>query len=47
MLGQNVMTVSVNDNNTSINTSNLSKGMYMLKLHTDNGVINQKFTVAR
>ncbi len=47
MLGQNVMTVSVNDNNTSINTSNLSKGMYMLKLHTDNGVVNQKFTIAR
>jgi Domain of unknown function (DUF2436). len=47
MLGQNVMTVAVNDNNASINTSNLSTGMYMLKLHTDNGVVNQKFTVAR
>ena len=47
MLGQNVMTVSVNDINTSINTSNLSEGMYMLKLHTDNGIVNKKFTVAR
>lgn len=47
MLGQNVMTVSVNDTNASINTSNLTQGMYMLKLHTDNGVVNQKFTVAR
>lgn len=47
LLGQNVMTVSVNDINTNINTSNLTAGMYMLKLHTDNGVINKKFTVAR
>lgn len=47
LLGQNVMTVSVNDINTNINTSNLTAGMYMLKLHTDNGVVNQKFTVAR
>lgn len=47
MLGQNVMTVDVNDTNASINTSNLSTGMYTLKLHTDNGVVNRKFTVAR
>ena len=47
MLGQNVMTVDVNDTNASINTSSLSTGMYTLKLHTDNGVVNQKFTVAR
>ena len=47
MLGQNVMTVSVNNTNASINTSSLTQGMYMLKLHTDNGVVNQKFTVAR
>ena len=47
MLGQNVMTVSVNDINASINTSSLTQGMYMLKLHTDNGVVNRKFTVAR
>lgn len=46
-LGQKVMTVSANDNHAQLNTSNLSKGMYMLKLHTDNGVVNQKFTVAR
>lgn len=47
MLGQKVMTVSVNNTNASINTSDLTAGMYMLKLHTDNGVVNQKFTVAR
>ena len=41
------MTVSANDNHAKLNTSNLSKGMYMLKLHTDNGVVNQKFTIAR
>lgn len=46
-LGQKVMTVSANDNHAKLNTSNLSKGMYMLKLHTDNGVVNQKFTIAR
>lgn len=46
-LGQKVMTVSANDNHAQLNTSNLSKGMYMLKLHTDNGVVNQKFTIAR
>ena len=46
-LGQKVMTVSANDNHAKLNTSNLSKGMYMLKLHTDKGVVNQKFTIAR
>ena len=46
-LGQKVMMVSANDNHAQLNTSNLSKGMYMLKLHTDNGVVNQKFTIAR
>ena len=46
-LGQKVMTVSANDNHAKLNTSNLAKGMYMLKIHTEKGVVNQKFTIAR
>ncbi len=47
MMGQKVTTVKVNDTQAQINTSNLSTGVYMVRLNTENGVITKKFTVAR
>ena len=47
IMGQAIQTINVNDMNTQINTSSLSNGVYMLRVTTENGVINQKFTVAR
>lgn len=32
---------------TSINVSGLSNGLYLMRIHTDNGVINQKFSIVR
>lgn len=45
--GQKVGDFSANSNTTTINTENLSTGMYMMKINTENGVINKKFSVAR
>ena len=45
--GQKVGDFSANGRTTSINTENLSAGMYMMKINTENGVINKKFSVAR
>ena len=47
MMGQQVAAFDANDTNVQINTTALSNGMYMMKITTENGVINQKFTVAR
>lgn len=45
--GQKVGDFSANGTTTSINTESLSAGMYLMKINTENGVINKKFSVAR
>lgn len=47
LMGQTIQVELANGLNTQINTSSLSNGVYMLRVTTENGVINQKFTVAR
>lgn len=47
MAGQKVIAVDANDSMTTLNTSNLSRGMYTVRINTVNGTINQKFAVAR
>ena len=47
MMGQKVAVIDANDTNVQINTTALSNGMYMMRITTENGVSNQKFTVAR
>lgn len=47
VMGQMVASYNANDVNTQINTSNFANGVYTVKIHTENGVSNQKFTVAR
>lgn len=47
MMGQRVAVIDANDTNVQINTTDLSNGMYMMRINTENGVSNQKFTVAR
>ena len=47
IMGQTIQSINANDNYTQINISNLANGVYMLRVNTENGVINQKFTVAR
>ena len=47
LMGQTIQIEMVNGLNTQINTSSLSNGVYMLRVNTENGVVNQKFTVAR
>ncbi|MBO4488492.1 MAG: choice-of-anchor J domain-containing protein [Bacteroidales bacterium] len=47
MMGQIVMSQNANDTHTQVNVSSLANGVYMVKVNTENGVINQKFTVAR
>lgn len=45
--GQKVASFDANDTYTQINTSELESGVYTIRIHTENGMINQKFTVAR
>ena len=45
--GQKVGDFTANNTSTTISTANLTPGMYLMKIHTDNGVINKKFSVAR
>ncbi|MBP5649965.1 MAG: choice-of-anchor J domain-containing protein [Bacteroidales bacterium] len=45
--GQKVADFTTNGTQATINTSNMSTGMYLMKINTENGVINQKFAVAR
>lgn len=47
MMGQRVASIDANDVTVNINTTNLNSGVYMMKVNTENGVINKKFTVAR
>lgn len=45
--GQKVAGFTADGMQTVVNTSNLSNGMYIIKINTENGVVNQKFTVVR
>ena len=45
--GQKVGDFTANGTQTVISTSNLSNGMYMMRINTENGVINNKFSVVR
>ena len=47
IMGQQVASFDANDVNTTINTSNFANGVYTVRINTENGVVNQKFTVAR
>jgi len=46
-MGQKVAAYDANDTYTTINTSNLTAGVYTVRISTENGVANQKFMVAR
>lgn len=45
--GQKIGEYAANGNNASINISSLSNGLYLMKINTENGVINEKFSVIR
>lgn len=45
--GQKVGDFTANGTQTVISTSNLSNGMYLMRINTENGVINNKFSVVR
>ena len=45
--GQKVGNFTANGTTTTISTTNLTSGLYLMKIHTENGVINQKFSVVR
>lgn len=47
LMGQKIAAFDVNSNSTQINTAALTSGVYMLKINTENGVVNQKVTIAR
>ena len=45
--GQKVGDFTANGTQTVISTANLSNGMYLMRINTENGVINNKFSVVR
>lgn len=45
--GQKVGDFTANSTKATISTANLTTGLYLMRIHTDNGVINKKFSVAR
>lgn len=45
--GQKVGDFTANNTNIAINTSNLTNGLYLMQIHTENGIINKKFSVVR
>lgn len=45
--GQKVGDFTANGTTTAISTESLSNGMYLMKINTENGTINKKFSVAR
>ncbi len=47
LMGQTIQSVNANDMNAQVDVANLSNGVYMLRIHTENGIVNKKFTVAR
>lgn len=47
MMGQRVAVYDATGTDTQISTSHLIPSIYLIRIHTENGVINQKFMVAR
>lgn len=47
VMGQKIASFDANDVRTSINTADFANGVYSVRISTENGVVNQKFTVAR
>jgi len=47
MMGQKVAAFDANNTTANINVSALANGIYTMRITTENGVSNQKFTVAR
>ena len=47
MMGQRVAAFDANNTTANINVSALANGIYTMRITTENGVSNQKFTVAR
>lgn len=47
MMGQKVSAFDANNTTANINVAALANGIYMMRINTENGVVNQKFTVAR
>lgn len=47
MMGQKVAAFDANNTTANINVSTLANGIYTMRITTENGVSNQKFTVAR
>ncbi len=45
MVGQNVLTLKVNNSNTTINTSDMKSGVYNLRIKMADGFINKKIVV--
>ena len=45
--GQKVADFTANGTQTVISTANLTNGLYLMRINTENGTINKKFTVAR
>ena len=45
--GQKVGDFTANGTQAAISTDNMSTGLYLMKINTENGVVNQKFAVAR
>lgn len=43
--GQNLLEVNVKDNKAIINTSGLSKGLYILTIHAENGIATHKISI--
>lgn len=47
LAGKKIAAYDANDMMTTINTSSLANGMYMIRINTENGVVTQKITVSR
>ena len=45
LMGQNIDKISVNNTSTKLNTSNYSKGIYLLKISTKDGVVNKRIII--
>ena len=46
-MGQKVAVYDATDTHTQINTSYLDNGIYLIRISTENGILNSKFTVTR
>lgn len=45
--GQLIQTIDANGEQTDINVTDLSNGLYLMKINTENGVVTRKFNVVR